>query len=195
MNNDFSSYEDSQLFGHAKRLYEQNQFEKSFSAYTELSRRGYIGCYIFLGWMCYEGKGTVRDELIALEWFKKAAGVGSAPGQYYCARLLEKIGKPEESLLCLKTAVSQGYGPALCRMGRMLLVGRNVPIDIRQALKLLGHAASLGNVFAKRELARVLMRDSVSPLQWVAGFLRLLFAVCEGFVIALIDPRSERIQT
>lgn len=195
MNSEFASYTDANLFEHAKRLYDRNQLDLSFSAYSELARRGYGGCYVFLGWMCYEGKGTAQDELTALAWFKKAADVGSAQGRYYSARLLEKMGNWQESLSYLRAAASQDYGPALCRLGRMLLEGRNVPVDAARALRLLAHSASLGNVFAKRELARVQMRESSSPVSWVQGLLKLTWAVLEGTLISVMNPRSERIQT
>jgi TPR repeat protein len=195
MNSEFASYTDSNLFEYAKQLYDQDQLDRSFSAYSELARRGYGGCYVFLGWMCYEGKGTVQNELTALEWFKKAADVGSAQGRYYSARLLEKMGQRNESLSYLRAAVSQNYGPALCRLGRMLLEGRNIPVDAPRALRLLTQSASLGNVFAKRELARVQMKESNSPIRWTQGLLKLIWAAVEGELISLTNPRSERIQT
>ncbi len=194
-NSDFSTISNSELFGYARRLYDSKQFETSYAAYTELARRGYIACYVFLGMMNLEGKGTQQDSSLALDWFKKAADVGSAEASYYCARLLEKTGRTEEGIKYLRTSASQAYAPAMCRLGKKLMTGCVViPKNLENARTLLLQAASSGNVFAKREVARLLTDRGNSALTQIYGWLRLMAAVGEAFVIALVNPRSDRLK-
>lgn len=195
MGGEWTSIADKQLFLEASQLYKQAQFNKAFVAYSELAQRGYKHCQIFVGWMLYEGKGTLRNEEAALTWFKKAADSGSAEGMFYCARLLDKYGKYEDSVAYLRSAAAQGYAPALCRLGRMHLLGRGVARNADEAYKLLERAASLGNVFAKRELAVRMLKSSGSLLVRAYGAVSFLWCVVEGMIIALVDPRSEKIKT
>jgi TPR repeat protein len=195
MSDEWVSIADKQLFAEATQLYQQAQFDKAFAAYSELARRGYKNCQIFVGWMHYEGKGTPRNEEAALTWFKKAADSGSAEGMFYCARLLDKLGKYESAASYLRSAGAQGYAPALCRLGRMRLVGRGIAQDTEEAYKLLERAAELGNVFAKRELAVRMLKTSKNVLLRVFGAIGFLWCVVEGMFIALVNSRSEKIKT
>lgn len=186
---------DKQLFSIATQSCRERRFNDAFVAYLELARRGYKNCQVFVGWMYYEGKGTSHDDQAALTWFKKAADSGSAEGMFYSARLLDKQGLHEEAVAYLRSASDQGYAPALCRLGRMYLSGRGVDTNAEVAYKLLERAATMGNVFAKRELAARMFRTSKSALHRIFGAGYFICCVFQGMCIALIDSRSEKIRS
>ena len=51
---------------------------KAYEIYEQLAREGDPNCQVQVGWMKYAGHGTKKDEALGLEWFRKAAAVGSA---------------------------------------------------------------------------------------------------------------------
>lgn len=182
------------LLYEAKQLYENKQFAEAFTLYTQLAENGYNPAKIFLGWMYSEGVGTVRNNESALYWFKKAAESKSPEGMFYCGLLLEQDGKDTEAFDFIYQSASTGYGPALCRLGLMYLIGRGVNVNHDFAIQYLRRAAGKGNVFAKRELAVYMIKNPKNQFDRVIGGLKFVLAVAESFVIALRNRYSEKIK-
>ena len=97
--------------------------------------------------LCRRGEGVPKSLPQAVNWYRKAAEAGYAPGQTGLARcLLEGSGvraDPVQAVVWLERAAGQGEPQALTLLGECLREGRGVPADPARAEECLRWAAAL----------------------------------------------------
>lgn len=184
---------DEELFIKARQLYKNKLFVDAFNLYLDLAQRGHNSAKIFIGWMYFDGIGIQKDVNLALFWFNRAAEQGSPEGLFYCGKVLELEGRNAESIQFIMESAEKGYIPGVCRLGLMYLEGKFVNRDEQLAIEFLRRAANHGNVFAKREIAVMLIKKP-NLFKKIEGTVRFILAVIESFFIGLIDPYSEKLR-
>ena len=97
--------------------------------------------------LCQRGEGTPKNPAQAVNWYRKAAEGGYAPGQTGLARcLLGGQGvraDPAQAVIWLERAAGQEDPQALTLLGECLRDGRGVPADPARAEECLRRAAAL----------------------------------------------------
>lgn len=171
---------DREQYERARALLDQDRLAEAFALYEKLANAGDPNCQTFAGWMCYEGLGTAQNKERALEWFKKAAALGSAAGEFYCGRYAVTVKRYDEAMDWFRRAAGKEYGPALFWLGLAHIRGLGVPVDRAKGATLLSRAAAAGHIFAKRELALMQIRGYFGIAQVPIGLVLLPFWIAVG---------------
>lgn len=146
----------------AKALYEQaiqlmvdskkakaNQ-QSILSLLTQSADLNYTRAQVDLGKIYYFGLTGKQDDVIALEWFKKAAEQGDAHGQYLLGQMYTegKGGLKESEQMAVEwyeKSANQGYAPAQYYLAILYLTGIDgIEKDQDKAFELLKKAADQG---------------------------------------------------
>lgn len=128
----------------------------AFKANHETAQRGDAAAQYQLGMMYAYGRGTEKDETLALDWLRRAAEQNHATAQARLGLMLARgIGAPRNEAAAaewLHKAADQGDIAAQFNLGMMYAHGLGVPQDKVQAIKwyrvaaLRGHAGAATNL-------------------------------------------------
>ena len=187
-----ASEEDRKAYESARRHLDNRQFDEAFAQYSRLAEAGDPRSQVFVGWMCSEGWGTTKDPERALEWYRKAASVGSPAGAYYCAGHAIRERSYEEALKWLYMAAANEYGPALLWLGILHVRGMGVATDRAKGIKYLERAAATGNFLARRHLGLMMVRGEFGPLRVIAGLILFPYWAILALVEALSNGYSDK---
>jgi len=146
-----------------------------------------------LRWMTYSGHGVKKDETVGLEWFAKAAALGSAAGAFYCGRHAVKAKNYAEALRFFYQAAEKQYSPALLWLGLAHIRGYGVPVNLDKGIGYLKRAADAGNFFARRELAVLMVKGTFGAASVIRGLVLLPYYVGAALVDGLSKGYSEKL--
>lgn len=177
----------------AKKLFDERRFSEALKIYEDLAYAGDPQCQVFVGWMYQRGLGTVKDEQKALEWFRRAATLGSKVGAFYCGRAALAAQRYNDALPWLQQAARQDYGPALLWLGLMHTRGLGVHQDFAKGLTFLDRSAKAGNFYALREVGLLMARGKLGVTRIPLGVALVLYAVIAGIVTLIENPESENV--
>jgi uncharacterized protein len=106
------------------------------------------------------GAGLSHNDLQALEYFRRSAGLGYGPAQVVLGYLYETgtitTGSQSEAVDWYRKAANQGDVLAEWMLGRRYYLGNGVPQDLGAAQKWLMQAADQNNPFAAYYLGRIM---------------------------------------
>jgi TPR repeat protein len=158
----------------ASDLYQAGKYEAAFHKYQALAEQGNTRAQLILAGMLAEGIGTPLDKVKSKGWYRRAAHNGSAEAQhhlgYLCFQNKDYLGATN----WYRKAAAFGYLPALWRLAWLYKKGKGVPLDPAKAYELFEEAAQRGHVFAKRDLA-VMLVSGHKGFRHVLGGIALLF--------------------
>ena len=119
------------------------------------------------------GLGTERDDVKALEWFKKAASQGNPHAMYQAAKriLADPAAKPEQinrAVDWLTQAAEADLDYAQYALGKLYRDGRPVEQDTTHAVIWFSQAAEQGNHYAQYALGKLHLEadDPATALRW-----------------------------
>lgn len=142
-----------------------------------------------------KGIGTNVNLSEAQRWFRKASDQGLPLASYYLAKTYLEMKEYALAEVAFSAAAKKNHAPSLYCLGRMYLRGDGVDRQPAKARDFLETAAALGNVWAKRELAGLLMSGAMGPLSRLRGVYLFLSALKDGLILALGDASSERLSS
>jgi len=167
----------------AQQLIRERKYAEALVVYEQLAREGDVHCQVYVGWMYHDGVGTRRNEERALEWFSRAASLGSAEGAFYCAKVAITKRRFDDAHGLLAMAASKEYGPALLWLGLTYIRGLGRPTDLPRGVEYLERSAKTGNYLARRELAVLMMKGRFGLARIPEGVVR--FVTCSGAALFL----------
>ena len=170
----------------AAELYERTDFAQAYPIYEQLAREGDPNCQVMVGLMLYGGNGVLKDEALALEWFRKAASLGSAKGAFYYGRAAAIAKNYPEALRFFNQAAQKDYSPAILWLGLVHIRGYGVPVDLAKGLTCLRRAAALGNFYAQRELAVLMIKGKLGLANVAAGLVLFPYYFVSAAVEAIV---------
>ena len=151
--------------------------EKSnLDAYLRSAEQGSASSCLFLGDAYSEGRGVTRNDILAVEWYRKGSNLGNVKalnklGEMYAHG--RGVGQDEaKALECYRRAAEQGNAAAQCNLGRMYEDGRRVVKDNAMAVMWYRKAAEMGNAEAQFNLGRMyedgrgVARDDAMAAKW-----------------------------
>jgi len=125
---------------------------------------------------CSCGLKLERDRVEGAKWFRRAAELGSARGQYQlglCFKYGNGVKKNEkEALEWIRKSAAQDYVVAICVVGDFLAEGRGTPKDEAEAAKWYRKSAEAGFENAQYHLAKMLdegrgvAKDHTEAVKW-----------------------------
>jgi TPR repeat protein len=160
--------------------------------YEQFARDGDTYAQLLVGWMHYTGHGIPKNETLGLEWYSNAAVLGSAAGAFYLGRHALRTTNYAEALRHFRAAAEKEYSPALLWLGFAYTRGYGVPVDLAKGLSYLERAADLGNFFARRELAILMIKGKLGMANFAVGLVLLPYYAVVALVDGLSNGYSER---
>jgi len=192
MNNDIEKKSDE--YQKAEKCYQDEDYETAIKIYEALASNGSVDCQIFIGWMYQQGLGTDIDYGKAEEWFQKAASGDSAEALFFLGKLYARKGNLVKAKDYYEDAAKHEYSPALYRLGWYYEHGKGIPKDNNKAYQYYLLAAKHGHIFARKQLALLLIKGSQGVLNIFYGLFMLLKVLVTGPFIGAKDPNDERVQ-
>lgn len=132
-------------------------YAMAFSILEPLAKAGNAQAKDVIWWMYYHGRGGPQDNVQALEWYRKVAGLGFADAQLKLGVMyVTGQGVPQDYIQAfdwLNKAASQGLAYAQLDLAKMYHNGQGVPQDYVQAAKWLIVAKAGGSTEAGKGLS------------------------------------------
>jgi TPR repeat protein len=160
----------------------------------ELAAQGSTLSMLYLGHAHQNGIGGPVDLSKAEEFYRRAAERGSLPSSYQLGRMYFDTEKYLQAKDAFEIGAEGAYMPSLQMLGRMYMYGIGVNKDLEMAKDLFERASKKGHVFAKRNLAIILMTEKFNIVNLIRG--AWLFAVSLLNVVTLVatDRLSDRLR-
>lgn len=178
----------------AEEYYNNEEYEEAFRRYKILADKGSVDSQVFLGWMCQNGLGVQKDFDKAFTWYENAAKLGSSEGQFYLAKSYARHSEFTKAKDWYSKAAEKNYSPAIYRLGWIYDTGRGVTVDKEKAFLCYKKAADLGHIFAKKQLAILLIKGHRGFYSRLYGVLIFIKCIVLVVLLAAKDPYSERLR-
>ncbi len=172
-------------------LIEMGRFDEAYDRCIPMAERGSPAAQLYLGWLYQSGSGVVRDYKIAEHWYRRALERAPERAEFYLGTLCWERGDPVEARLWFEQAASKEFVPATYALSKMHRFGYGVPIDEALGLKLLERAALRGHLFARRDIARHMIRGRRGLAAILPGLAELAKVMVAVFRLGLKDPHSD----
>jgi uncharacterized protein len=168
--------------------------EQAVAGLKALAGRGSAMSMVYVANAYRKGVGAPIDLQQSTEWYRRAAAAGSIPASYELGRNLLEAKQYDEARTAFATGVAQEYSPSMNVLAGMYMSGDGVPINLQEARRLLESAASQGHVFAKRNLASLLMKGHFGILQVPRGVFLFLSGLGDLVRLAPRDRLNDRLR-
>jgi uncharacterized protein len=155
-----------------------------------LAHRGSPMSMVYLGDAFRRGVGTPINIEQSENWFRRAYEAGSVEGLFQLGSLLLNLKRGDDAEKIFSEGVAKNFAPAMDRLATLYLKTGNAE-KLAQAKTLLERATELGNVFAKRHLAGLLLSGRYGVRGMLRGARLFWAALRDGWSLSKTDPRSE----
>ena len=137
-----------------------------------LGERGSVASALYLA--DYYIKQPFADESKARYWYSKAHDKGYPQASYMLGRIYSDSLEYDLAFSAFSKGAEKGYLPAIYRLAKMYQRGEAVPQNISEYRRLLEIAHSKGHIFAKRDLAALLLTGEFGIASAIRGAMMLL---------------------
>jgi uncharacterized protein len=161
---------------------------------TDLAERGSLMSMVYLAEAYKNGTGVNVDIEKADDLYDRAAKGGSVLALYHVGRGYLDKGQFSKAQELFKISADKGYLPSVGQLGKMYVKGLGVPEDVITGREYLERASTAGYVFAKRDLAFLLMRGKFGYLARIRGAWLFLIGIKDVFVVIFTDPSREHLR-
>jgi TPR repeat protein len=159
-----------------------------------LADRGSTMSMVYLAHAYRTGIGTGIDLRQAEDWYGRAAKRGSTLASYELGRVCLELKRYADAKEAFNVGTAKSYAPSMHMLGMMYFKGSGVDSDLSKARDLLERSAALGHVFAKRNLAMLLIKGRFGLLQVPRGLWLLLSGFKNAVTTLCADPHSDRLR-
>ena len=185
-------FRDSRGLAHGQRLFFQGKMREALDYYLPYAHEGDVTCQMFVGWVYAKGgNGVAKDLFKAEEWLSKASRAGDINALYILATVHFQSGNRNKGIAEFCKAHDLGYSAASYQLGKIYLNGFGVKPDKEKAFKYFVEASKRGHIFARKEVALMLIRGKRGIICVPFGFILLPVSIIMGIWSTLRNPYSE----
>jgi uncharacterized protein len=148
-----------------------------------LADRGSVMSMLYIANAYRNGVGSGTDLQQAEEWYRRAMDRGSVLGSYELGRVYYEMENYPKAEKAFRAGESQNYAPSINMLGMMHLGGTGVEQNTGKARDLLERASALGHIFAKRNLAFLLITGRYGLREFLRGVGLFLLTIKDIFVV------------
>jgi TPR repeat protein len=141
-----------------------------------------------------KGQIVETDISQAEEWNRRAMAAGRINGSYEIGRYYIDVKDYDMARKAFLMGVEQNFAPSLNMLAIMYMNGWGGPKNLQGARDLLERAVVQRHIYAKRTLARLLMKGTFGIWQRLRGPFLLLSGVIDYFFIIERRPHSDRLR-
>jgi len=175
-----------------RALIERSRFDEAHARCRPIADSGSVVAQLYLGWMYQTGKGVDKDLDQAENWYRQAIAGDPARGEFYLATVRRDRGDQKQAREWFERSAARGYAPAMYQLGRIYRCGYGVTVDRQKAFEYIERAAAKGHLFARRDIARNLLRGQSGIHRVPAGLFALIGVAWQVFKVARRDPYDDR---
>jgi len=139
-----------------------------------LAERGSLASALYLAEFYMKDESPYANASKARYWYSKAQDKGYPPASYMLGRIYSKSRQYDLAFAAFSKGAEKGYAPAIYRLAKMSQVGEGAPQDISEYRRLLEMARAKRHIFAKRDLAGLLLTGRFGLAQALRGAMMLL---------------------
>ncbi|GMR20209.1 MAG: hypothetical protein BMS9Abin36_0804 [Gammaproteobacteria bacterium] len=181
-----------QILERARKLYFQGKYNKALELYLPFAETGHVDSQVFVGWLYSKGSNDVEKNLEqAKRWLVPAAKSGNVDAIYLLGTVYYMLGDYNQAVSIFNHAAELGYSAAYYQLGKIYFTAEVVEKDIELAYKYFKKASDLGHIFAKREVALMLIKGYQGSLNIPKGMILLAASIVTGIYKAFKDPYGE----
>ena len=178
----------------AKELWSKKNYKESLDCALNGANKGHIESQVFVGWLYLKGEKDIERNLEeSIKWLKIAAKSGSSSGHYLLGISYYYLLNYDEALAEFISASKLNYFAADYQIGKMYYFGIGVQKDIEKSYQYFLTAKKQGHLFARRQVAIILMKGHKGFLNIMKGVFLFLTLFINGFIVALKEPDSEKL--
>lgn len=177
-------------------VYNKFQADPSIACVDELDSladEGSVQSMVYLGVAYRDGLGVNIDEEKAEGYFVRANDLGFTIAGYYLGRLYLDQKNYKKSFEILSSCEEDDYAPTLCCLGYLYLEGYGVEKQTAKAKLLFEKSSKMGNIWAKRRLAKVYMTGDFGLFHVIQGVFLFLISLVYGMLIFAKNMSDERL--
>jgi TPR repeat protein len=163
---------------HAYRNLASGRNHDAMVGFQALENKGVVQAKTYMGFIYERGLGVPADSAAAERYYRQAAEQNDILSQRYLARLLKEEGRNEEALTWYLKAAEGGSASDEYWLYMMYKRGIAAAANANNAMKHLEKSASMGHIFAKRDLALAYLRGSFGVSGRLRGLPMLLMIFC-----------------
>jgi hypothetical protein len=189
-NSDLQNDPDLKNVNEAYRLRTTDRI-KSFLSLEEFAEKGSKVSLLYISDMFMRGVNLNDITVRSKHWNELAKKLHLDAASYRFGSGFYRDGDFPSAFDAFSWGASDGYAPSIYRLASMYLHGKFVEKDFKKARELLELAAQKGNVFAKKDLAHILLMKNFGISGKIKGFG--LFCVLIFYQIDVILRRINKI--
>jgi len=159
-----------------------------------LAARGSVVSMLYIADAYRKGRGTAVEIYEAKDWYTRAMQSGSVTGCYELGRIYYEQRNYSKAEEAFRQGESKNHAPSIHMLGLMHLKGIGVEKNRDKARELFEKASSLGHVFAKRNLAILLMTGRYGASQFVRGLTLFVTGIKHLLAVVVSDRYDERLR-
>jgi hypothetical protein len=182
------------MSSNAHELLDAGKYDEAARRFTELAAAGDASANLHLGWMAQKGLGSQADLVKAEQFYLRAHAQGLAEAAYYLGTLYRSMNRARDALRYLEEAASKAHPSAAYWAYVMYQEGEGVPRDEDKAARFLERAAELGHIFARRDLAKRMMRGRLGVGKIPSGLYNFIANVFQSARLAASNPEDTRLR-
>jgi TPR repeat protein len=166
-------------------------YERSYREVLPLAQAGHPLAQFLIGQAYRSGRGVLKDDAQALEWFKRAADGGNVQAQVNLARSYQlgegTLKDYQAALKWYLRAAEQGRETAYIGLAEMYKRGEGVDADPAIALRWLTQAAQKDHPAAQYELGRRYWQGRGSDRDFDAAYEWFTKSASQNYVPAMVS--------
>ena len=175
-------------------LLDAGKYDEAARRFTELAAAGDASANLHLGWMAQKGMGSQADLAKAEQLYLRAHAQGASDAAYYLGTLYRSMNRARDALRYLEEAASKGNPSAAYWAYVMYHDGEGIPQDEQKATQLLQRAADLGHTFARRDLAKWMIRGKLGIGRIPSGLYNFIANVFQSARLASSNTEDMRLR-
>jgi TPR repeat protein len=185
---DWDKEPDLEALRNGCRLLQSNPRD-GLSLLKALAERGSLMSLLYLGEAYRKGEGLDTDLEKAETWFRRGADTGSAIASFHLAMFYREVNRYPDAISEFSKH-SDIFPASAYRLGRMYQNGEGTNVDMGKTVELWEQASGLGHVYAKRNVAFLLMSGRRGFHKIPAGISLLFEAFGNLWSTSSKDPPS-----
>jgi len=166
----------------------------ALSELNSLAASGSRMSMAYLGQACEIGSGMKIDLAMAEMWYKKACAAGSLSALISLSYLYLRTNEFGKAEILLQSGVERSYSLATYTLGRIYIFGPGNFDKREEGIRLLERAASLGNLYAKRDFGYLLVKGEFGIFGRIKGEFIYMDGLIKMLRLAWTNPGSQKLR-
>lgn len=177
----------------ASSAYTKGKYKEALPLLSELAKQDNVAVLLAVAWINETGAAGEKNTKDAINYYRRAADLGSCDALYRLGRIFEKSNDFGDTFKVFEQGALQEHLPCISALGLLMLRLSNNPEEIKIGMHWLNYAADRGHIFARKQIIcrKYKNTNSFRDVLWM--FFRLTLLQFEYFIEKMKDKHSVKI--